>query len=135
VTVARISTLSSTSVAMAYSSPDQRPRDASLNQKMDIEDIIRDYQQDARSAAQRYQGRELQVIGQNGGLGRDEDNKLYLTLHSAFVPNQQLRCYLLPDQEISFIPYRDAVSLLARGIGGEYKENILIMNNCRVLRP
>jgi hypothetical protein len=121
VAVARISTPSGTSVTMAYGAPELRQQDENTrpDQAVDIGDIIKAYQQDPQAAARRYQGQELAIIGQNGGLTKDQDGRLYITLHNAFAPDQQARCYLRAGQETSFTPYRDAGSLLARGFVGD----------------
>ncbi|MDR1398193.1 MAG: hypothetical protein LBJ14_10760 [Desulfarculales bacterium] len=133
--VVQTSTASNTVVLLAYGSPSLRRQARQESRVMDIADLITAYRRDYAKAAGRYQGQTLEVIGQSGGMGRDPEGRLYINLHNAFDASQTVRCYLRAGQEFDLQPYSSAVSLLATGTAGEYKEGILRLENCAVSRP
>lgn len=113
-------------------------REEALNNRenlatLSIGQVIGAYQQNSQAAADKYGGQDVKIMGQAGGLVKDQDGRLYMRVHNAFNNNQRIHCYLPADYGSMGPPPEGAV--VVEGTVGNYKNNILVMEPCTLYRP
>ncbi len=102
-------------------------------QTLSVGQIIGAYQQNQAQAAAKYGGQAIKVMGQAGGIVKDEGGRIYIRVLNPFKASQQLYCYFPAAYGTMGPPPEGAV--IITGVVGAYSNGVLTLENCTLALP